>query len=198
MPFQPTLPLPKERRIERTSSRQAPWECGTPPMLFERTRAGAIFPIYSICFHFATGFSNTLRLAHMLDSLVRVSRRVGRKAETTCAADRSSCMVSIPRNQQPRAARWLVTRSHARHPRARSLLLGRTHQSAAFSFRASVGLRPGLQGTGSTLRITERKTPGSNNPRALDRLPTGRGVLPAQCEMPPARVSFASRKERAA
>ena len=28
-------------------------------------------------FHFASGFSNTLRLAHVLDSLVRVSRRVG-------------------------------------------------------------------------------------------------------------------------
>ncbi|CAK8676320.1 unnamed protein product, partial [Clavelina lepadiformis] len=68
------------------------------------------------------GFRTAPRLAHMLDSLVRVSRRVGSRALRT-----------VPGRPTPRSAR---APGHPKAPDARSLLAGRrVVRSRAYSTR---------------------------------------------------------------
>jgi len=79
--------------------------------------AGGSYPVRrrsaGLCFHFASGFRNTHWLAHMLDSLVRVSRRVGQVTDrfatdpesTPTARRRRTSAVSGHWRQSPQVER---------------------------------------------------------------------------------------------
>jgi hypothetical protein len=73
-------------RPGRTEARPSRGRPGNAPHGARHAHGSSLAPTQGLYFHFATGFRQPLRLAYMLDSLVRVSRRA-EKARILLVAD---------------------------------------------------------------------------------------------------------------
>ena len=135
--------------------RPAPMGAGIPP---RHVRDGP-------CFHFAFGFRTAQRLARMLDSLVRVSRRVGWRADR-CATD------PVPAGP-PRPSKEAVGRHGC------PVSASRTSQESEAAYADGGSSVPKRIGTGEPIRSGRRSGHPPCSPPS-DRSRTGRGALPAE------------------
>lgn len=83
----------------------------------------------AICFHFACGFCGTLRLAHMLYSLARVSRR-DRWGWTDHHSGRSSAEPTQLWSKPPGVGRYRMAQARATTQTRKQLVTGGSYQSA--------------------------------------------------------------------
>ena len=115
-------------------------------------------------FHFAFGFRTTQRLARMLDSLVRVSRRVGWRADRF-ATDPVPAGPPHPSKEAVAGHGYPVSSS-------------RTSREGEAAYTDGGSSVPRRVGTGEA--ITVRVTPNLPSSPPSDRPRTGRGALPAE------------------